>query len=196
MSRWLTTFLIRERGGSVFASGVVSTGYWAGITVGRFALGFATGHLFKLEKQMVLFYVAAAVVFQLLYWLLPSFSASAVAVAMLGWSIFPCRCLGRRVSRSLSSAYSFVRTGLFLRPIFPAVIVCISRLVPAGMRVTSIAVCSAVGSSGSATIPFMVGAIADARGISVLQPIVLASLGTCFGPRHLVPRLPSRPARL
>lgn len=92
LSGWLTTFMIRVRGGSAFASGVISTGYWAGITVGRFTLGFATGRLFKSEKHAVLFYVAAAVVFQLLHWLIPNFTASAAAVALLGAFIPSYKC--------------------------------------------------------------------------------------------------------
>ena len=36
------TFMIRERSGEAFASGMVATGFWMGITVGRVVLGFVT----------------------------------------------------------------------------------------------------------------------------------------------------------
>lgn len=42
---WLVTFMIRERSGEAFASGMVATGFWVGITVGRFVLGFVTPRL-------------------------------------------------------------------------------------------------------------------------------------------------------
>ena len=39
---WVVTFLMRVRDGAEFASGMGSTGYWLGITVGRVVLGFVT----------------------------------------------------------------------------------------------------------------------------------------------------------
>lgn len=39
---WVVTFLMRVRDGAEFASGMGSTGYWLGITVGRVLLGFVT----------------------------------------------------------------------------------------------------------------------------------------------------------
>jgi hypothetical protein len=38
----VVTFLMRVRDGAEFASGMGSTGYWLGITVGRVVLGFVT----------------------------------------------------------------------------------------------------------------------------------------------------------
>ncbi|XHF99780.1 hypothetical protein AWENTII_003267 [Aspergillus wentii] len=39
---WIVTFMIRVRHGSKFASGMVATGFWLGITIGRVVLGFVT----------------------------------------------------------------------------------------------------------------------------------------------------------
>lgn len=39
---WIVTFMIRVRHGAAFSSGMVATGFWLGITVGRFVLGFVT----------------------------------------------------------------------------------------------------------------------------------------------------------
>ena len=39
---WIVTFMRRERSGGEFESGVVATGFWTGIAVGRLVLGFAT----------------------------------------------------------------------------------------------------------------------------------------------------------
>lgn len=75
---------------------------------------------------------------------------------------------------------------------FPAVIVCISRLLPSNMRVPAVGLCSAVGASGASIVPFMTGAIADAKGPYVLQPIILACIVVCLGLWLLVPRLPPR----
>lgn len=42
---WIVTFMRRERAGSDFESGMVATGFWTGITVGRLILGFITPKL-------------------------------------------------------------------------------------------------------------------------------------------------------
>lgn len=42
---WIVTFMIRVRHGAAFSSGMVATGFWLGITVGRFVLGFVTSRI-------------------------------------------------------------------------------------------------------------------------------------------------------
>lgn len=39
---WIVTFMLRERNGSQFASGLSATGFWLGLTIGRLVLGFVT----------------------------------------------------------------------------------------------------------------------------------------------------------
>lgn len=39
---WIVTFMSRVRHGKDFASGMVATGFWLGLTVGRVTLGFIT----------------------------------------------------------------------------------------------------------------------------------------------------------
>ncbi|KAL2838632.1 major facilitator superfamily domain-containing protein [Aspergillus pseudoustus] len=160
---WIVTFMRRIRHGGDFQSGMVSSGLWAGITVGRMVLGFVTGRVFKSPKWAVMFYLSAAVAMHLCFWLIPNFMASAIFAAFLGF---------------------------FLGPIFPCVILCLSNLLPSRMRVSAVGICSAVGASGASIIPFMVGAIAQAKGVAVLQPIVLAFLILCFIIWCFVPNSP------
>ncbi|KAL3461889.1 major facilitator superfamily domain-containing protein [Aspergillus heterothallicus] len=160
---WIVTFMRRIRHGGDFRSGMVSSGLWAGITVGRMVLGFVTGRVFKTPKWAVMFYLSAAVAMHLCFWLIPNFLTSAVFAAFLGF---------------------------FLGPIFPCVILCLSNLLPARLRVSAVGICSAVGASGASVIPFMVGAIAQAKGVVVLQPIVLAFLALCFIIWCFVPNSP------
>lgn len=42
---WTVTFMRKERSGRPFESGTVAMGFWIGITLGRFALGFLTPRL-------------------------------------------------------------------------------------------------------------------------------------------------------
>lgn len=91
---WLTTFMIDVRHSSAFAAGATTSGLWAGITLGRMALGFVTGRFFRSTKQAVAVYLLVAMVMELLFWLVPHFIASAVFVSFLGkWTSTPTRPL-------------------------------------------------------------------------------------------------------
>lgn len=39
---WIVEFMIQVRKGEPFASGMTATGFWLGLTIGRFVLGFIT----------------------------------------------------------------------------------------------------------------------------------------------------------
>jgi len=45
--------MIRERQGEIFASGMVATGFWSGIAVGRLVLGAVTSRLGEKFAVMV-----------------------------------------------------------------------------------------------------------------------------------------------
>ena len=86
---------------------------------------------------------------ELIFWLVPQFYVSAVAVAFQGF---------------------------LMGPLFPAAIVVATKLLPRHLHVSAIGFAAAFGGSGAAIFPFAVGAIAQAKGVTVLQPIVLALL--------------------
>lgn len=144
---WIVTFMRRERGGGDFESGMVATGFWTGITVGRLVLAFITPRLG--EKLAVLIYIALAVVCQLMFWLVPSFHVSAIFVALQGF---------------------------FLGPLFPAIVVAATKVLPGYLHVSAIGFAAAFGGGGAAVLPFAIGSLAQARGVSILQPIILAVL--------------------
>ncbi|KAK2746350.1 hypothetical protein FQN57_003232 [Myotisia sp. PD_48] len=159
---WIVTFMIRIRHGSPFASGMTSTGFWLGITVGRVILGFVTPRLFKTEKHAVAVYLLCCVGLELLFWLIPQFYISAVMVSFLGF---------------------------FLGPLFPAGIVAATKLLPKHLHVSAIGFAAAMGASGATALPFAIGAIAQAKGVSVLQPFTLALLVVCLGIWMCLPSL-------
>lgn len=39
---WIVVFMINVRSGEEFGSGMVATGFWMGLTIGRVVLGFIT----------------------------------------------------------------------------------------------------------------------------------------------------------
>lgn len=144
---WIPTFMLRVRHAEPFLAGLAVTIFWLGLTVGRVVLGFITGRIG--EKLAIAGYIVICIVFQFLYWLVPNFAASMVFITILGF---------------------------FLGPLFPAAIVTATKLLPAEYHVSAIGFAAAFGGGGAAIIPFGVGAIAQAKGVSVLQPIVVAIL--------------------
>ena len=144
---WVVTFMIRVRHGGAFASGMTSTGFWLGITFGRVILGFVTPRVG--EKLALTVYITASMALELLFWLIPQFYVSAVMVALLGF---------------------------FLGPLFPAAVMGMTKLLPKRLHVSGIGFAAAFGAAGACILPFAVGAIAQAKGVKVLQPIVLALL--------------------
>lgn len=142
---WIVTFMLKVRNGQPFASGLVATGFWLGITVGRIVLGFVTGKVG--EKTAIAAYLVISMGLELCFWLIPSFVASAI---FAGW------------------------LGFFLAPLFPAAIVVATKLLPIRLHVSAVGFAAAFGGGGAALFPFAVGAIAQVKGVQVLQPIVLA----------------------
>jgi len=148
---WVVTFMIEVRNGAEFESGLIATGFWLGITVGRVVLGFVTPRLG--ENLSIILYLASAMGMQLLFWLVPSFTVSSIAVGFVGF------CLG---------------------PLFPAVVVATTKLLPPHLHVATIGFAAAFGGGGACILPFAVGAIAQAAGVRVLQPIILSMLAVAL----------------
>jgi fucose permease len=144
ISGWVISFLITERDGNPSSVGYVTSGFWAGITLGRFLL---SGPAHRVgEKAFVYAAVVGAAVFELLVWLIPNVIGNAVAVSIVG---------------------------LLLGPVYPCAVAvfmkCLSRR--EGLRAMSII--SAFGSSGGAVAPFTTGILAQAAGTFVLHPIAI-----------------------
>jgi fucose permease len=179
---WIVKFMLEVRDGEEFASGMTATGFWMGVTVGRIVLGFVTPklgeklaiavslhfilHLVGPKRQNAdwdeKIYLPITMALELIFWLVPQFYVSAVAVSLQGF---------------------------FLGPLFPAAIVVAMKLLPRHLHVSAIGFAAAFGGSGAAIFPFAVGAIAQAKGVQVLQPIILALLGAILGLWLCLPRI-------
>ncbi|KAK7433386.1 hypothetical protein QQZ08_000326 [Neonectria magnoliae] len=160
---WIVVFMTRVRGGGDFESGMTATGFWLGITVGRLVLGFVTPRLGI--KVAISTYVAATMGLELLFWLVPQFYVSAVAVAFQGF---------------------------FLGPLFPGVVLVASKLLPRHQHVVVIGFAAALGGCGAAILPFAVGVLAQVAGVQVLQPIILSLLGVLLLLWWALPRIDKR----
>lgn len=65
--------------------------------------------------------------------------------------------------------------------------VLVTKMMPRHLHVGSVGFAAAFGGSGGAIFPFIVGAIAQARGVESLQPVVLAVLVGLAGLWILLP---------
>ena len=110
----------RIRHGQPFQSGLTATGFWLGITCGRVVLGFITP-IFG-ERISVSSYLALAVGFELIFWLVPNFISSAVTVSFVGF---------------------------FLGPMFPAAVIVVTKLLPKQMHVSALGFATGLGGVGS-----------------------------------------------
>ncbi|KAK8006141.1 MFS transporter [Apiospora marii] len=144
---WIVTFMLDVRHAAPFDAGLTVTFFWLGLAVGRVTMGFLTGKIG--EKRAIAAYLVLAIALQALYWLIPSFAASAVFVSF---------------------------EGFFLGPLFPGAIVAATKLLPVDYHVSAIGFAAAFGGGGAAVVPFVVGVVASGRGVWVLQPIILAVL--------------------
>ena len=158
---WIVTFMIRVRRGQPFASGMTATGFWLGITAGRVTLGFVTPLIG--ERLAVSIYILCSLGLELLFWLVPQFIVSAVAISLVGF---------------------------FIGPLFPSAVIMATKLLPKDLHVAALGFAAALGGGGAAVLPFAVGAIANARGVQTLQPIVLALLAVLLGIWLSLPRIP------
>lgn len=160
---WIVEFMINVRQGDKFSSGMSATGFWLGITIGRVVLGFVSPRIgIKLATSI---YIACAVGLELIFWLVPQFIVSAVAIALQGF---------------------------FLGPLFPSVVLVVNKLLPRHQHVSVIGFAAAFAGCGAAVLPFLTGLLAQATDIKVLQPIVLALLVLLLVIWLLFPRLDKR----
>ncbi|CAG8934513.1 unnamed protein product [Penicillium salamii] len=160
---WIVVFMTNVRHGGAFESGMAETGFWLGITVGRFVLGFVSPRIG--EKLSVAIYILFAIALELIFWLVPEFIVSAVAVSLVGF---------------------------FMGTIFPGVVIVATRMLPRNIHVAAIGFAAAFSMGGGAVFPFMIGAIAQAKGVTILQPILLAMLAVALGIWTTLFRLPQR----
>ncbi|MCJ1232336.1 hypothetical protein MMC14_000288 [Varicellaria rhodocarpa] len=152
ISGWVISFLLSRSPRPTPSIGYVTAGFWAGITLGRFALSHPAHKLG--EKRAIFILLPLVAAFQLLVWLLPNVVAESVAVAVVG---------------------------LLLGPVYPCATVVFCRLLGRALQTSGLSFVSAMGSSGGALAPFVTGMVAQRYGTWVLHPVCLGLFGVMGG---------------
>ncbi len=145
ISGWVISFLIDYRKGDPTRVGYVTSGFWGGITLGRFILVAPANKIGARISVVIL--VALTAGFQFMVWFLPNVIGNAVAVALIGF---------------------------LLGPVYPCATGVFSKLLPGYLQITSLGFISSMGSSGGAIAPFFTGLLAQKVGTVVLNPICIA----------------------
>ncbi|KAL2862056.1 major facilitator superfamily domain-containing protein [Aspergillus pseudodeflectus] len=147
LGAWIVQFLVEVRNGDPEKVGYVASIFWAGFTLGRIALADVT-HRFG-ERRMVFIYIALALAFQLMFWLIPNIIANAISVCLLGF---------------------------FIGPFYPVGLYVITTVLPQELHLGAIGFTASFGSIGCAIFPFLTGAIASRAGVEALHPIMITLL--------------------
>lgn len=163
ISGWVISFLIDYRKGDPDQVGYVTSGFWGGITLGRFLL-VMPAH--KLGDRLALIVLTVATIgFQIMLWFLPDIIGNAVAVAIIG---------------------------LLQGPIYPCATGVFARLLPSRLQVTSLGLITGMGSSGGALGPFCTGLLAQRLGTVVLNPVCIVLYVTMLGSWLNLPMMDKR----
>jgi fucose permease len=151
LGSWGFSFLVGERGQANRIAGYVVSGYWLGLTMGRFLFGPLADRLGLTDVAMsygCLLGLAASTAFT---WLLP---ASGAAIA------------------------GFALVGFFLGPLFPTTMAVVPRLTSAAQVPSAIGFLNGASLLGGAALPWVAGTLAQSIGMWTLLPFsLLMALG-------------------
>jgi fucose permease len=144
---WGFTLLTQGQGHSELLAGYIVSGYWLGLTAGRFLISSSTSRAGIGPVAMMYGCLLAVILAVVLTWWGPSALVGALGFALLGF---------------------------FLGPMFPTTIAVTPQLMP--VRLVPAAIGLLIGASvvGGAIFPFAAGALAQSFGLAALLPFTFA----------------------
>ncbi|MEV0128640.1 MFS transporter [Dactylosporangium sp. NPDC050688] len=146
VGNWGFSFLVGERGQGDLVAGYTISGYWLGLTLGRFVLSPLAARLGWTATRLTFACLAGVTFATALLWAAP---VTVVAVA------------------------AFALLGFFLGPIFPTTMAVAPSFAGDRLAPTTIGLLNGVSVIGGALFPFLAGVIADRAGIWTLPPFVV-----------------------
>ncbi|KAL5501376.1 hypothetical protein ACEPAH_8636 [Sanghuangporus vaninii] len=144
---WIVTFIIQERNGGT-SSGYISSGFFAGLTIGRLVL-LPVNKIIG-ERRVVFIYISVCIGLELTIWFVSSLVGNALAVAFIGF---------------------------LFGPIYSIITNTAGRVIPHWLANGAIGWIGSFGQMGSALLPFITGVISSKYGVTSLQPLIVASMG-------------------
>jgi MFS family permease len=147
MGNWGFSYLVEARGLSSSLAGYSVSGYWLGLTVGRFLISPIAARIGATTASMMYACLIGVVAATALAWLSPLAILASVALLLLGF---------------------------FLGPIFPTTMAIVPQLTEERLAPAAIGVLNAGSTVGGSALPWLAGAISQATGIWTLLPFTLA----------------------
>ena len=147
VGNWAYAYLVQARGQAAALAGYAVSGYWLGLTAGRFLLGPIVTRLGLTAAGLMRTCLTGVTLVAALTWLLPGRAAAAAGLALLGF---------------------------FLGPVFPTAMALAPRLTTARLVPAAIGIMNAGSVVGGSLLPWLAGAIAGRAGVGTLLPFTLA----------------------
>jgi fucose permease len=148
---WGFSYLVQGRSLSHLLAGYLVSGYWLGLTLGRFLISPIATRLGVSAVGMMYGCLTGILACATLVWLVPGTALVAVALGLLGF---------------------------FLGPIFPTTMALAPQMTSARLQSTAIGVMNAASVVGGSVLPWLAGTIGQSAGVWTLLPyaMVLAAL--------------------
>jgi fucose permease len=146
VGNWGFSFLVDARSQSRLLAGYALSGYWLGLTAGRFAISPAAARA----------------------------GLSEVGVSFLCLAGVLAACGLVRLSPGPVAAAGFALLGFFLGPLFPTAMAITPRLAEARIVPTAIGLINGVSVIGGSVLPWLAGALSQSAGTSTLIPFCAA----------------------
>jgi fucose permease len=147
VGNWGFSYLVQARGLPGTLAGYSVSGYWLGLTLGRFLISPIAIKIGVTTARMMYACLAGITVAATLAWLAPDAGLATAALMLLGF---------------------------FLGPVFPTTMAIAPQLTRARLAPTAIGVMNAGSMVGGAVLPWLAGVITQATGMWTLLPFGLA----------------------
>lgn len=145
VGNWGFSFLVGARAQPELLAGYTLSGYWLGLTVGRFVISPVATRLGLTAVGTTYLCLTGVVAAALLIWLVPVSGAAVAGLALLGF---------------------------FLGPVFPTTMAVIPQLTGAELVPAAIGIVNGVSVVGGALLPWLAGVVAQTAGLWTLPPLV------------------------
>ncbi|TXK34819.1 sugar MFS transporter [Nonomuraea sp. C10] len=146
VGNWGFTFLVDEHAQAAEVAGPMVSGYWLGLTAGRFLISPVAARLGWTTAAMAYACLAGIAASVALIWAAPAGLVAGAGLALLGF---------------------------FLGPVFPTAMAVVPNLTEARLVPTAIGVMNGVSVVGGAVFPWLAGAVAEGVGVWTLMPFSL-----------------------
>jgi fucose permease len=147
VGNWGFSYLVQARTLPDSIAGYTISGFWLGLTLGRFLISPIAARLGATTVAMIYACLTGITAAILLAWLSPAAAVACVAFGLLGFS---------------------------LGPVFPTTMAIVPRLTQPRLVPTAIGVMNAGSVIGGSALPWLAGTLAQNAGMWVLLPFVLA----------------------